>query len=263
MILHLALYWERKSTGIWYRNVTTARIKDKSLLDKALQSKMVDYWLIVDLDEALDEQIETMMSARGLTSISYSDVEYLRFKIIGVSIEVKRALIGENEAEIQMATWVKAHYAKLQQLVPWMRTVPVLPLVCIRGHIWKFMLAQMAFPTQVIIHREVVFGRTDSMLGIYQAIARVKRMAGWMQDVYKPWFLEQVMIIGGETGKEKQVDQSVNTNMTSGGQHAPKGKGRCKREMVRQLERIISPLQSPYNSPSYSSPWRLSLVFDT
>lgn len=163
------------------------------------------------------------MSARGLTSISYSDAEYLRFKIIGVSIEVKRALIGENEAEIQIATWVKAHHAKLRQLAPGMRTVPVLPLVCIRGHMWKCMLAQMASPTQVIIHQEVVFGRIDSMLGIYQAITGVKRMADWMQDVYKPWFLEQVMIIGGETGKEKQVGQSVNTNMTSGG-HQSAGK---------------------------------------
>lgn len=58
------------------------------------------------------------------------------------------------------------------------------------------------------------------MLGIYQAIAGVKRMAGRMQDVYKPWFLEQVIIIGGETGKEKQVDQSVNINMTSGSQQS-------------------------------------------
>jgi len=37
------------------------------------------------------------------------------------------------------------------------------------------------------------------------------------------------MIIGGETGKEKQVDQLVNTNMTSGGQQSAgkhqKGKG--------------------------------------
>lgn len=65
---------------------------------------MVDYCLIMDPDEALDEQIETMMSARGLSSISYSDAEYLRFKVFGVSIEVKRALIGENEAEIQIAT---------------------------------------------------------------------------------------------------------------------------------------------------------------
>lgn len=57
------------------------------------------------------------------------------------------------------------------------------------------MLAQMASPTQVIIHREVVFSRTDSMLGIYQAIAGVKRMADWMQNAYKPWFLEQIIIL--------------------------------------------------------------------
>ncbi len=184
---------------------------------------MVDYCLIVDPDEQLDEQLETIMSARGMTSISHADAEYLRLKIIGVSIEVKRALIGENEAEIQMATWVKAHYAKLRQLAPRMRTVPVLPLVCVQGHMWKFMLAQMASPTQVIIHREVVSGRTDSMLGIYHVIAGVKRLADWMQNVYKPWFLEQVIDNGGITGKEKQVmstdDQTDEEKQKHGGQH--------------------------------------------
>ena len=47
-LLNLALRSERQSKNIWYRNITSAKITDKSLLDRAPGSKMVDYCLIID-----------------------------------------------------------------------------------------------------------------------------------------------------------------------------------------------------------------------
>jgi len=47
-LLNLALRGKWRSKGIWYRDVTTARIRDKSLLDINQQSKMVDYTLVIE-----------------------------------------------------------------------------------------------------------------------------------------------------------------------------------------------------------------------
>ena len=193
-MLKLALRGERKSKRVWYRNVTTARITDKSLLDRAPGSKMVDYCLIIDSEKTFDTLLEETMIAKGISSISHSDAEYLRFNPIGVSIEVKRALIDEKEAEIQLATWVKAHYAKLRQLAPGMRTVPVLPLISIQGYLWSFMLVEMQTLTQFVIHKELTIGKIDTMLGIYQVLAAIRRLADWIVKEYKPWFSKEVLL---------------------------------------------------------------------
>ena len=128
------------------------------------------------------------MIAKGLSSISHSDAEYLRFNPIGVSIEVKRALIDEKEAEIQLATWVKAHYAKLQQMISVRSTttMPILPLITIQGYSWSFMLAEMQTPMRIIIHKELTIGKVDTMLGIYQVVAAMRKLADWLADMYKP-----------------------------------------------------------------------------
>ncbi len=134
-----------------------------------------------------------MMLAKAITSLNHVESEYLRFVPIGVSIETKRAAIDEDKAEVQVCTWIKAHFAKLKQLAPNAATMPVLPIIIAQGHDWKFMLAEMAASDQVIIHRDVFLGATNSIIGIYQLLSVVKRLARWAHEEYQPWFMKEVM----------------------------------------------------------------------
>lgn len=192
-LIRLALRGQWRSKGVWYRDVTSARIRDKSLLPTNKQSKMVDYVLVIEPDAELEPCIRELMIAKRLSSVSHAECEYLHFLLIGLSIETKRASIDEDKAEMQVATWIRAHYAKLQQLAPSAIHMPVLPLIIAQGHNWNFMLAKMAAPDNVVIHRELLLGGTNSMLGIYQLLAALRRLAKWMYEDYKPWFMTEVL----------------------------------------------------------------------
>lgn len=99
-LLNLVLRGECRSKGIWYRDMTTARIRDKSLLDLNQQSKMVDYALVIEPDFETEGRLQDMMVAIGMTSLNHIDSEYLRFVPISVSIETKRAAIDEDKVEV-------------------------------------------------------------------------------------------------------------------------------------------------------------------
>ena len=192
-LLRLALRGQWKSKGVWYRDATSVRIRDKSLLPTNKQSKMVDYVLVIEPDADLEACIREMMIAKRLLSINHAESEYLRFVLIGLSMETKCAAIDEDKADMQVATWIRAHYAKLKQLTPPATLMPVLPIVVAQGHDWKFMLAEMASPDHVVIHRELSLGATNSMLGIYQLLAAVRRLAKWVHDDYQAWFIKEVL----------------------------------------------------------------------
>jgi hypothetical protein len=162
-LLRASLSGNWRSSGIWYRDITTAKIADPSLLPTAyagassltMQSKMVDYALIIDPSAALGERIAATLRKEGRSSINQTSAEHVRFAPIGVSFETKRAAVDEDEGYVQLGTWVVAHFARLRQLVrnrdraahggiggDGEVQLPVLPLVIIQGHDWKMMVAE-------------------------------------------------------------------------------------------------------------------------
>ena len=191
-ILNLALAKGRKSMGVWYRDVTTTRIRDKSLKETNEQSKTVDFCLIME-DKRTQLNVIELVKAKDLQSINHADAEYLRFCPIGASIETKKAHINEIEADIQVSLWVKAHYAKLRQLAPKSQRLPILPLITTLGNDWYFMLAEIRNRNHIYIHRGESVGSTSSMLGIFKILAAIRRLAQWVYEEYRPWFETEVI----------------------------------------------------------------------
>lgn len=140
--------WHRK--GVWYRDISSAKITDASLLPTVglsaagltMQGKMVDYALVIDPEPALRERISETLRAEGTCagagrgesggansqggngsgsvkgkSINATAAEHVRFEPIAVSFETKRAAIDEDDAHVQLGIWVAAHFARLRQLV--------------------------------------------------------------------------------------------------------------------------------------------------
>jgi hypothetical protein len=154
---------------------------------------MVDLSFYIHRNAKLEKKILERCQAKKIRSITQTMAEYARFTPLSVSIETKRGAIGEGEAHIQLALWVSAHYAKLRQLTEKGTQMPWLPLLKVQGHDWKFLLAEHVDVEQIVILKEVRVGSTDSIQGIFQVIAALRRLARWTDEVYRPWFDKYVL----------------------------------------------------------------------
>lgn len=200
--LRLALERDRGERAVWYRNITTAQIKDQSLLPAsaaglATQSKMVDFAIVLDTrsDKLLAKRVYAKLRHEDLTAINHTPAEHVRFSPIAVSIETKRAAIEEDVANAQLAVWVSAHFRWLRRLSDTASTLPTLPLVMVQGHEWKLMLAELQDDSEIRIFRHLSLGTTRSVLGVYQLVASLRRLAEWAKDAYRPWLEENVLLI--------------------------------------------------------------------
>jgi hypothetical protein len=194
-LLRCALRGNWKSQEVWYRDITTAQIQDTSLLPVVgagsntltMQAKMVDYALIIESSGVMQSRILSTLRVEGKPSINHTNTEHIRFTPIAVSIETKRGAIDEDSANVQLSVWVSAHFARLRQLSQGKAKLPILPLVVIQGHDWKMMVAEAKGDGRIIILRDLRLGATDTVLGIYQLISSVRRLARWVNEEYKPW----------------------------------------------------------------------------
>lgn len=200
-LLRLALRGHWQSKGIWYRNITSARIHDPLLLPtvsgSVTQSKMVDFALLMDptrdLNRELFEGITTTLRGEGRTTINHTAMYEVKYSPIAVSIETKRANVDEDGADVQLGLWVSAHFARLRQLTGDAFPLPALPLVTVQGHAWKMMIAEAKADRSIILLKEIMLGKTDSVLGIYQIVAALRRLARWVDEDYKPWFEQKAL----------------------------------------------------------------------
>ena len=200
-VLNGALYDHRHSKGIWYRNITTARVTDTALLPQRAvnktitQSKMVDYALIIEPSQEMEDRNIRKMKEENSDTINHTSAEYARFTPIGISIETKSGLEEEDKAILQLGTWVFAHFTRLEQLTKGAK-MPVLPLLLVQGHSWGFMLAERQ-KDKILILRNLEIESTSSAVGIYQIWAAIRRLTRWMTEVYKPWFEKEVLEVQG------------------------------------------------------------------
>ncbi|KAF4534189.1 uncharacterized protein LTHEOB_12995, partial [Lasiodiplodia theobromae] len=200
--LRLALERGRSERAVWYRNVTTAQIKDQSLLPSsaaglAAQSKMVDFAVVLDTrsDKDLAKIVRAKLRQEELSSINHTPAEHVQFSPIAVSIETKRAAIEEDVANAQLAVWVSAHFRWLQRLSNGGSALPTLPLIIVQGHEWKLMLAELEDDSEIRIFRHLSLGTTRSVLGVYQLAASLRRLAGWAKDTYRPWLEKNLLLV--------------------------------------------------------------------
>lgn len=187
-----------KQRGISCCNVTSARIAGKDLLLKQAQSGKINMGKIVDFALVIENlEYECRERLRDKTkqySISYSDAEHLRCSPIAISIETKTAGGIEEEARAQLGTWVHAHFKRLENLSerPVNTPLPTLPLIMVQGHEWRLMFAEKP-EDEIYIYQSVSLGETASILGIYQIIASMSKLAAYANDVYRPWLIKNVL----------------------------------------------------------------------
>lgn len=65
--------------------------------------------------------------------------------------------------------------------------LPVLPVIKVVGHDWTLMLAQKR-ADELILWSRVTLGSTEDVLETWKVVCAVRRIAEWVDDVYRPWF---------------------------------------------------------------------------
>lgn len=202
-LLRLALRGHWQSKGIWYQDITTARISDKSLVPSAaavpIQSKLVDYVMIIDSSRVFQFRIIVKISTRPdfNLSINVTTAEWIRFNLIAVSIEIKRGAISQDEAFFQLSIWTAAHFAKLRQLMQHSCAVLfVLSVLFVQNHEWKLILAIMTSESRLEMHAYLSLGETGSLAGIYRVLATLRRLSKWIDEQYRPWFEDKILGAG-------------------------------------------------------------------
>lgn len=200
-----------ESTEVWYRDLTSARISERRLLPNipgfSPKSKMVDYGIVIQpaFDSILEASIERLCREQQLDSVNQTDPNHVRFTPIAISIETKRAAIDEDQAMLQLNTWVSAHFAKLESLVgssapnekvkaeaKAKATMPILPLLKVQGHDWQLLIAEKKRDL-ILVHGKLAIGSTQSHLGVYQILAVLRRLAQWVDDEYRPWWIREIL----------------------------------------------------------------------
>lgn len=71
-----------------------------------MQSRMVDYALVIRPDSSLVDNIKKKLNASLITSrsINYTTVEHVSLTLIAISMKTKCAAINEKKAHLQLAT---------------------------------------------------------------------------------------------------------------------------------------------------------------
>ena len=206
-ILRLAFEGHWKEREIWYEDITSAKISNRSLLPwnistGAMQSKMVDYAIVIkpsrdfsiDASQCLHSRIiEKLRPEKGGASINQTASEWVRFKIIAVNIETKRGAVDEDKAHVQLGTWITAQFARLRQLTSFDTELPSLPVLSVQGKRWLLMIASMKANGRIDMIEDLMLGETGSVTGVYQVMAALRRLAQWVNDKYRPWFERKVL----------------------------------------------------------------------
>lgn len=199
-LLEVAL--EGNPLHVNYANVTSARITDTSVLpstaagQKVMDAKIVDFVMILDyLDQDAEKQVIESCRHQVTDSINHTSMTFIRYSPIAVSIETKRGAVEEYTANVQLALWVYAHFAKLKTFIPANRhhTIPHLPLVKVLGHQWFLQLAKPSGSrSEIVIYGDLLLGSTSSMLGVFQVVAAVRRLARWVGNEYATFLMKEV-----------------------------------------------------------------------
>ncbi|KAL8739992.1 MAG: hypothetical protein Q9184_008545 [Pyrenodesmia sp. 2 TL-2023] len=130
-------------------------------------------------------------------TINQTDATHLAEEIIAISAEVKKDGSGETESLVQLITWVTAHFSHLQLLLNSAGSkakLPTLPLLQIIGRQWNLIFAERRVETgEILLHTSVELGSSNSILGIYQILASIRRLARWTSETYRPWWTLHVL----------------------------------------------------------------------
>jgi hypothetical protein len=179
-----------------FRNITLCRtLKAFHDNDPGLRENKVDYGIFLQPaggDDGLGERLSDLASEDvDLTHFALSD---FALTPLAISIETKTLQAKPIEGPVQLANWVRAHFRQLARVVERCRhgpdyQLPILPIIYVYGNIWRVDFAHRC-DGKTMIYEGMVVGDTHTVYGCYQVCAAIRRLATWVQEDFRRWWLQ-------------------------------------------------------------------------
>ncbi|KXJ84612.1 hypothetical protein Micbo1qcDRAFT_129387 [Microdochium bolleyi] len=158
---------------------------------------------------------------RGGVAINHTVYDSYMQNPIAISIETKSRKPDQEEAQLQIGTWLSAQFQCLRHLVvarhssiaaakeAWraaLEGLAFLPGVIVLQHSWHLVAATRHDPDsepnsrqqqqqqpRVVLWRSLEMGNTQTPEGICQLVVSLRILLHWAQNTYWPWFEKWVL----------------------------------------------------------------------
>ncbi|GKU09487.1 unnamed protein product [Fusarium langsethiae] len=213
-----AIFREPGEKGGGLFNIATSNTArpHKNWLPRSAGSKLVDFCVYADtayIDATSFKTHEAFCRTTLTKSVNQTDFQRLQMRPIVLSIETKAGNQSLDAAELQIGVWHAAQWAFLRSsLIAVKRAHPTrpateqevkaadealaslrfIPAVIVQGHRWLFVLSTRQ-GHKTILWKEWQFGSTSTVVEAYQAVAGIRQLTAWAENVYLPWFEKEIL----------------------------------------------------------------------
>ncbi|KAK7397877.1 hypothetical protein QQX98_012755 [Neonectria punicea] len=222
-----------QSEAAWSYHVSSAGLCAQ-YLPPFSPPKKVDYCIYIepkrDVDPAAAEStIDSLRARLPDNTINHTNYHGLRRRPVALSVETKQPGEGLTAATLQTGIWSCAHWNLLRELSEMSlqgseecvqegdsttqeeeqqesndtqaieegkikaRLPKWLPAIIIQGHEWSLAITTQE-GNKTILWTKLVFGLTNTALGVYQIIYGLQLLRNWARDTYWP-YLKQLLLI--------------------------------------------------------------------
>ncbi|RGP64188.1 methyltransferase type 11 [Fusarium sporotrichioides] len=198
-LLHAARHSCRTSNINKYRTVLHPTVNGRAA---AIESKMIDFTLLLWLNrgsprKAAHNTVISDADFRLMNSIAKTvwrqpvETQYvnqstyapLRFAPMAVNIETITAT-SANQGKSQLSVWTGSWFKRISELGLRGGRIPTIPLIHVVGHEWHISFASW-HEGRIEIAEELEIGDTRTLVRLYQLVASLRCVGGWIETVYR------------------------------------------------------------------------------
>ncbi|KAK1974836.1 hypothetical protein LZ30DRAFT_384162 [Colletotrichum cereale] len=184
---------------LFFRNITASLISSAVLQqDAVLKDTKVDYGIFirpVGPDDELSILIDDYIRANTFATMTHTTLPDKPKTPLAISIETKSLSAKLNSGSAQLALWLRAQYQHLSQFASAggggdsaSCALPIMPVILVLGDEWRVHFARRTVDA-LFIHESINIGSSHTLVGCYQIIAGLRRLALWARSDYRDWWL--------------------------------------------------------------------------
>ncbi|KXX82093.1 hypothetical protein MMYC01_201545 [Madurella mycetomatis] len=182
--------------GVDFRNTTVCRtLRPYHDGGPTLGDDKVDYGIFLQPTQGSDGLAERLadLASNGIDITHFNLSDFAKTPL-AISIETKGFGAETFEGDTQLANWVRAHFRHLAYVVDrcghgQTRSLPVLPTISVSASVWRVDFAHRC-DDRTMIYEGITVGNTLTVYGCYQVCAALRRLAAWVRDDFRKFWLE-------------------------------------------------------------------------
>lgn len=197
-------------------NLLADNITSATITTPADVSCKVDFAISLNLPQTTLARL----IAADVQALNHTDYFPLWHSPIAVSIETKVDNGEEPKAKVQLSTWATAQMMALRVLLrkagSTSTVIPPIPLVFVAGDLWVFWCwrDEGEYGGASFYSDGFQFGTTATLLGCYEVVAGLRRLATWAEKEWRGWWERDILgplgLMGGESeGEGREVEGDV------------------------------------------------------